>query len=305
MNAGNIVRRHSMLRSLTQRRRLALLLGVAAVALALLFGKWKENSNNGGQKYAEPFRIAGNFYYVGANDVSSFLITGPEGHVLIDGGYPGTAPMIISSIAKLGFDIKDVKLLLNSEPHFDHAGGLAALQKASGAQIWASDASASSIESGGDDPALPLPLRFLFWTRILAYPSAHVDHRIKDGDTVSLGPIAITAHLTPGHTRGCTSWTFPVRDGDRVLNVVSACSLVTVGMLRYPEHRADFAHTLTVLRSLPADIWVSSHARRWGRYRKFVARDTAKNPVDPFIDPEGYRAYIDSGEAELRRGDVH
>jgi metallo-beta-lactamase class B len=287
------------------RRWLALGVAVVVVVVAALYPKWRESSNNGGQKYAEPFRIAGNFYYVGANDVASFLITGPDGHVLIDGGYPGTAPMIIASIRKLGFDIRDVKVLLNSEPHFDHAGGLAALQKASGAELWASDASARSIEAGGDDPDLPLPLRFLFWTRILAYPAAQVNHRIKDGDTIGLGPIEIKAHITPGHTRGCTSWSFPVRDGDRVLHVVSACSLVALGLVRYPEKRADFEHSFAVLRSLPADIWVSSHARLWGRYRKFVARDTAKDPAEPFIDPAGYRAYIDSGEAAIRRGVVH
>jgi metallo-beta-lactamase class B len=292
-------------RRLTKRRWLLIALGLVVAVLASLFPKWKENSNNGGQKYAEPFRIAGNFYYVGANDVSSFLITGPEGHVLIDGGYPGTAPMIEASIAKLGFNIKDVKVLLNSEPHFDHAGGLAALQKASGAELWASDASADAIEHGGDDPSIMLPLRMLMWARIISYPPAHVDHRIRDGDTISLGPIALTAHITGGHTRGCTSWSFPVRDGARMLDVVSACSLVVLSGSRYPEQAADMEHTLRVLRSLPADIWVTSHARRWGRYRKFAARDTSRNKVDPFIDPAGYRAYIDSGEAEFRRGKVH
>ena len=122
------------------------------VALAIVpFRNWREASRRGGQVFAEPFRIAGNFYYVGANDVSSFLITGPGGHILIDGGYPGTPPLIMQSIAKLGFNIRDVKALLNSEPHYDHAGGLAELQKASGAQLWASDASADVIASGGDD----------------------------------------------------------------------------------------------------------------------------------------------------------
>lgn len=283
----------------------AALLAVVAASLVFLFIRWKDASNRGGQKYAEPFRIAGNFYYVGANDVASFLITGPEGHVLIDGGYPGTAPMIVASIAQLGFDVRDVKVLLNSEPHFDHAGGLAALQKASGAELWASDVSADAIESGGDDPDVFLPLRALNWVGITHYPAAHVDHRLKDGDTVRVGPIALTAHITGGHTRGCTSWSFRVRDGGRVLNVVSACSLKVLQGSRYPGQRSDLERTFRVLRSLPADIWVTSHARLWGRYRKFVARDTAKSPVDPFIDPEGYRAYIDSGEARFRRGVVH
>jgi metallo-beta-lactamase class B len=96
-----------------------------------------------------------------------------------------------------------------------------------------------------------------------------------------------------------------VRDGDRVLNVVSACGLAAVQGMRYPEQGADLERSFRVLRSLPADIWVTSHARLWGRYRKFVARDTARNPVDPFIDPEGYRAYIDAAEAEFRQGVVH
>ena len=293
-----------MLRFPKKRLWRTALLGLAA--LLLFLGKqWMDSNDRGGQQPAQPFRIAGNFYYVGANDVASFLITGPSGHVLIDGGYPGTASMIIASIAQLGFDIRDVKVLLNSEPHFDHAGGLSALQKASGAELWASDPSADAIASGGDDPAIVLPIRVLIRTGIIRYPAARVDHRVNDGDTVRVGPIAIAAHITGGHTRGCTTWSFPVRDGDRVLNVVSACSLVMLEGSRYPEQLADFERTFRVLRSLPADVWVSSHARLFGRYRKFVARDTAKNPAEPFIDPQGYRAYVDSGEARFRRGVMH
>ena len=289
------------------KRRLLVLLGLVSVlALALvLVGRWVNATKLGGQEPVEPFRIAGNFYYVGANDAAAFLITGPEGHVVLDGGYPTTAPMIMASIAKLGFDIKDVKVLLNSEPHPDHGGGLTVIQQASGAQLWASDASADSLASGGDDPDLFLPLRALTWIGVLGYPAARVDHRFKDGDTIRVGPIALTAHVTAGHTRGCTSWSFPVRDGDRVLNVVSVCDTGVLGMSRYPEQAADRERSVRVLRSLPADIWVTNHARAWGRYRKFVASATAKNPVDPFIDPEGYRAYIDAAEAELRTGRVH
>lgn len=289
-----------------RKRYLLPLALLALVALCVVpYRKWREASRRGGQLYAKPFRIAGNFYYVGANDVSSFLITGPQGHILIDGGYPGTPPLIIRSIAELGFNIRDVKVLLNSEPHYDHAGGLAELQKASSAQLWASDASADVIASGGDDTSLMLPFRMLVWIGIARYPAARVDHRVKDGDTVRLGPLAVTAHITGGHTRGCTSWTFPVRDGDRRLNVVSACSLVKLGAGAYTGQDADFERTFRVLRSLPADIWVTSHARLWGRYRKFAARDSTKNPVDAFIDPAGYRAYVDSGEAQFRRGVAH
>lgn len=293
-----------MSRHLTRKGWLMVLLGLAVVPAVVLFGKWRDASNHGGQAYAEPFRIAGNLYYVGASDVTSFLLTGPEGHVLIDGGYPGTAPMIMASIAKLGFDIRDVKLLLNSEPHGDHAGGLAALQQASGARLWASEASADVIAAGGDDPDIALPLRALVWMGIAGYPAARVDHRFGDGATIRLGTTEITAHVTGGHTRGCTTWSFPVREGDRVLRVVSACSLVVLQGMRYPGQRADMERTFRVLRGLPADIWVTSHGRLFGRYRKFAARDTAKSPADPFIDPQGYRAYVDSGEARFRRGVV-
>jgi metallo-beta-lactamase class B len=246
-----------------------------------------------------------NFYYVGANDVAAFLITGPEGHVVLDGGYPSTALMIMESIAKLGFDIKDVKVLLNSDPHRDHAGGLAALQRASGAELWASEASAGVLASGGDDPDIALPFRAIVWTGIGGYPAPRIDRRFKNGDTIRVGPIALTAHVTGGHTRYCTSWSFEVREGARVLNVVSVCSLVTLEMSRYPGQREDFERTFRVLRSLPVDIWVTEHARLFGRYRKFVARDTAKNPEDPFIDPDGYRAFIDAAEQEFRQGVMH
>ena len=169
----------------------------------LVFVARRGNANkNGGQQPAEPFRIAGNFYYVGAGDFSAFLITGPEGHVVLDAGYPTTARMIMASIAKLGFDIRDVKVLLNSEPHPDHGGGLAVLQQASGAQLWASDPSADSLAAGGDNPNAVLPLRALIWIGVLGYPPPRVDHRFKDGDTIRVGPIA----LHRAHHRRAYAW---------------------------------------------------------------------------------------------------
>ena len=271
----------------------------------MFVARWLNANKIGGQGPAEPFRIAGNFYYVGATDVSAFLITGPEGHVLLDAGYPTTAKMIMESIAKLGFDIRDVKVLLNSEPHPDHAGGLAVLQQASGAQLWASEASAPVLASGGDDPDGVLPLRALVRLGIVGFPPARVDHQFKDGDTIRVGPIAITAHVTAGHTRGCTSWSFPVRDGDRTLDVVSACDMGVLATSTYPEQAADRERSFRLLRSLPADIWVTAHARWWGRYRKFVASQKMTRPADAFIDPNGYRAYIDAAEEEFRSGRTH
>ena len=284
---------------------LVLLIGLAGAPAVFVGSRWKAKAEQKGQEPVEPFRIAGNFYYVGANDIAAFLITGPDGHIVLDGGYPTTAPMIIASIAKLGFSIKDVKVLLNSEPHPDHGGGLGVLQQASGAELWASEASAYTLASGGDDPDGVLPLRALVWIGVLGYPKMRVDHRFKDGDTIRLGPIALTAHVTGGHTRGCTSWSFSVRDRERMLNVVSACDLGVLSLARYAEQAADLERSFRTLRSLPVDIWVTCHARWWGRYRKFVASSTAANPTDPFIDPDGYRAYIDAAEKDFRSGRVH
>src|SRR5262249_10234035 len=152
---------------------------------------------------------------------------------------------------------------------------------------------------------LALPWRAVVRIGLFDYPPARVDHRFKDGDTVRVGPIVLTAHITGGGTRGCTSWSFAVRDGNRVLNAVSACGFGLVYGMRYQEQGADVERSLRVLRSLPADIWVTSHGRAWGRYRKYVASQAAKNPVDAFIDRDGYREYIDAAEAEFGAGVVH
>jgi len=284
-----------------------------AIAGALLFPWWRSTARNGGQQYAEPFRIAGNLYYVGASDTTSFLITGPQGHVLIDGGFPGTAKMILTSIAKLGFDIKDVKILLNTTPHYANAGGLAELQNASGAQMWASEANADALESGGADPGEKWsPYNLFVWFGLQKYEAPRVDHRLSDGERIRLGPIELTALITPGETRGCTTLSFSINDGDRMLHVVHACSLKlgdplapllpamrVVDPQQYAQIRTGFERSFKVLRSLPADIWVTSHAREFGRYRKFIESTKAKNPVDPFIDQAGYLEYIDKAEKRL------
>lgn len=281
------------------------LVALAVLVALILVGRRLNATKRGGQQPAEPFRIAGNLYYVGASDASAFLLTGPEGHVVLDGGYPSTAPMIMASIEKLGFRVEDIEVLLSSEPHPDHAGGLGVLQKASGAELWASEASAYTLESGGDDPDAILPLRALVRLGVVGYPPMRVDHRFADGDTVRLGPLALAAHVTGGHTRGCTSWSFEVRDGERALNVVSACDLGRLAFSQYPGQKEDLERSFERLRALPADIWLTCHARQWGRYRKFVASRDANGSVEPFIDPAGYRAFIDAAEAELRAGRVH
>ena len=289
------------MRRVTKQSLLIAVVGAAAVALPILFMAWKTAVDNNRRRQgatSEPFRIAGNFYYVGTESLSVFLITGPDGHLLLDSGYP---PATIAAITKLGFNIKDVKVLINSEPH-EGAQGTAELQKASGAQLWASDASAVVIAAGGNDPDFRQPLKTVASLGAMRYPPAHVDHVLKDGETLHVGPIALTAHITGGKSRGCTSWSFPVHDGDRVLNVVSACPLTRAGGIRYPQQDADLERSFQLLRGLPVDIWVTGTSRDWGRYRKFAESGTVKDPVKPFIDPGGYRAYIDAAEGKLRNG---
>jgi metallo-beta-lactamase class B len=298
-----------MRRRLTIREAFIVAIAPLAVVALLVFPKWLNElrpvSKVGGQAPAEPFRIAANFYFVGASDLSIFLLTGPAGHVVIDAGYPTTARMVMDSIAKLGVDVTDVKVLLNSAPSVDLAGGLAVLQQSTGAELWTSEASAPVIASGGYMPDAPLPLRALIRSGLLMYPPPRIDHRFRDGDTIRVGPLALTAHSTAGAGRDCTTWTFQVHDGDRTLNVVSACGLGKTLGFRYPGQDEDIERSLRVLRGLPADIWVTSHGRAWGRYRKYVASTAAKNPVDSFIDPEGYRDFLDKAEDEFRRGVMH
>ena len=279
---------------------------VAFVALfAFLYVQWRAAIRRNRSIPDEPFRVAGNLYYVGATGVTSFLITGPQGHILIDGGYPETAPLIERSIAKLGFSVRDVKVLLNTHAHSDHAGGLRKLQQASGAQLWVSEGDADIMAKGGaGDRATYGPLR---WLGVGRFPAPRVDHTFRDGDTVRVGPLAVTAHVTAGHTPGCTTWSYPVRDGDRELLAVDVCSLSLLPFMKfvptesYPGIGTDFERSFRTLRSLPADIFLGSHASFFALDRKRRARATADDPVAPFIDRAGYERYIDESERRFRK----
>jgi metallo-beta-lactamase class B len=289
-----------------KRKILLAITALLAIGAVILVSKWKVAIDNGGQKAIEPFRIAGNLYYVGTTDVTSFLLTGPEGHVLIDGGYPGTAHIIENSIAKLGFKITDVKILLNSHAHFDHAGGLAALQNASGAKLWISEGDADTIASGGISERNMFPINLLVRIGLIKFPPPHVDRQFKDGEKIALGPIELTAHVTPGHTPGCTSWSFPVHDNGRELLAVSNCSLTLlplslIGQRYDAQLQHDFEQSFTTLRSLPADIFLASHAGFFNMRRKLRERGTSTDPVAPFIDHAGYLGYIDRAEQNLKK----
>lgn len=286
------------------KKRWFVVLGLGIV-LVTLFNLWQSAIEKNRQIPVGPFHIAGNLYYVGITNVTAFLLTGPEGHVLIDGAYPESAPAIIESISKLGYDISDVKVLLNSHAHADHAGGLAALKEASGAELWISEADAELVEAGGRGDASFGPLKMLQFSGLGTFPAVAVDHRFEDGDTIRVGPIELTANVTAGHTRGCTSWSFPVQDGDRELLALNICSLTLspfVSLVEpetYPGIRTDFERSFEKLRSMPVDIFLASHTNWFNMQRKLLARSDSTNPVDPFIDHEGYLNFIESAERQF------
>ena len=238
----------------------------------------------------EPFRIAENLYYVGASDIASYLITTPEGHILIDGGFVETAPQIESNIGKLGFKVGDVRILLNSHAHFDHAGGLAALKAATGAKLLASTADATLLESGGKGD-------FRFGDEG-QFPPVAVDRRLADGEKVTLGGAELTAHLTPGHTRGCTTWTFMAN----ALDVVVVCSASIldyrfVGKESYPGIAADYERTFAVLKSLPVQIFLAPHGGFFDLAGKRERAAKGMGLRNPWVDPAGYKAWVERMES--------
>lgn len=289
-----------------KRRWPKVLLAVTVALFVVLGTLWRSAITRNRSVPDEPFQIAGNLYYVGHTGMTAFLLTGPEGHVLIDGGYPENAPLIIESIAELGFDIADVQVLLNSHPHPDHAGGLRDLQEASGAELWVSEGDADVMVNGGAGDLALGPLRHLWYLGLLRFPAPRVDHRFVDGATIRVGPLELTAHVTAGHTRGCTSWSFPVRDADRELLAVSICSLTLFPLVSlvepesYEGIRSDFERSFSTLRQLPADIFLASHSSWFNLNQKRRGRADADDPVDPFIDPVGYLRFIDRAEEDFR-----
>ena len=286
-----------------KRKRWLIALGVVTVIVGFLGYQWQAAIKRNRSVPDEPFKIAGNLYYVGSTGVTSFLLTGPDGHVLIDGGYPETAPLIIGSIRKLGFNIKDVKVLLNTHAHFDHSGGLRELQDSSGAQLWISEGDADLIARGGVGDRAYGPLRFLGVGR---FPAPRIDHRFKSDTTIRVGPVAVTAHVTAGHTPGCTSWSFPVHHNDRELLAVDICSVSLLPFMSfvepesYPGIRSDFEQSFKTLRTLPADIFLGAHGSFFDLNRKRRESATAKDAADPFIDRAGYFEYIDAMEKRFR-----
>jgi len=250
-----------------------------------------------------PFRIAGNLYYAGSQDLASYLIATPRGLILINSSFEASVPLIRKSVESLGFRFSDIKILLISHAHSDHCAGSAQIIHLTGAKYYVMDGDVSVVESGGRTD-------FQYGAQeSQRYPPAHVDRVLHDGDTAQLGGTVLTAHLTPGHTRGTTTWTLDEPEGSRFLHVVIVGSpnvnpgYKLVGNKAYPQIAQDYKRGFRVLDTLPCDVFLGAHGSYFdlvGKYPRWKNGD--KNA---FIDPEGYRAYIadreQAFEKELQR----
>jgi metallo-beta-lactamase class B len=236
----------------------------------------------------KPLRIVGNVYYVGASGVSSYLITSPEGHVLIDTGFEQTVPIIRENVKTLGFRMEDIKFILASHAHLDHTGGHALTKELTGARIVMSEADAALLASGGKDD---------FMDEVTVYRPARADRIVRDRERVTLGNIVLTAHLTPGHTKGCTTWTMVVDDGGQHHNVVFFGSTSVLAKLvnnsKYPEIARDYAATFRKLKALPCDVFLAPHASFFGLEEKAREVGTGKNP---FVDAKAFEKFVVTAE---------
>jgi metallo-beta-lactamase class B len=245
-----------------------------------------------------PFRIAGNLYYVGSKGLANYLITTPQGHILINSDLEANVPLLKASIEQLGFRFSDVKVLLISHAHWDHDAGSAKVKALTGATYMVMDADVPVVESGGkadfqygSNPAmLYLPVR--------------VDRVLHDGDEVKLGDVVLVAHLTPGHTKGCTTWTMVVREGGKSYHVAIIGSPYVnpgyklVGNAAYPTIAADYERTFRVLRSLPCDIFLGAHGSYFSLDEKYARMKAGT--AGAFVDPSGCAAFVAETEKAFR-----
>ncbi len=262
------------------RRTLLVFLAGAASLLAQANPDW--------HKEFPAFKIAGNLYYVGTADLAVYLINTPQGNILINSDFLEDLPTIKKSIEQLGFKYSDTKIILISHAHGDHDAGTGVIKKETGAKLMVMDADVPEEQSTA-------PGR----------PGAHVDRPLHDGDTVTLGGSTLVAHLTPGHTKGCTTWTMQVRDGGRTLNAVIVGSpnvnpgYILVGNKNYPQIADDYVKTFAVLKRLPCDLFLGAHGVYFGLKAKY---DKMKaGGANPFIDPEGYKAYVAERDDTFRK----
>lgn len=244
-----------------------------------------------------PYRIIGNVYYVGSKDLASFLITTPQGHILINSNLETSVPQIKKSVEQLGFRFSDIKILLISHAHIDHAAGSAQIKQLTGAKYMVMDADVPVIEDGGRSD-------FQYAKSAdMHFPPAKVDRVLHNDDEVRLGNVVLTAHLTAGHTKGCTTWTMKVLDQGKSYNVVIVGSpnvnpgYRLVDNPRYPQIAHDYEQTFRTLKSLPCDIFLGAHGSYYGMREKFARMK--KGGPNPFIDPAGYKSYVAEREQDF------
>jgi metallo-beta-lactamase class B len=269
---------------------------LAATAMALTGGPALAQSN--WSKPAEPFHVIDNVWYVGTEGLSAFLFTTPEGHILLDGATPEGAPIIEANIAKLGFKLSDVKILLNSHAHFDHSGGLAKLKQDTGATLAAMEGDVSALEGGfylGSEDV-----------KSMNAPPVKVDRVLKDGDTVKLGDFTLTAHLTPGHSRGCTSWGATLGDQGKWYEAMVFCSATVAANritppLQYEGIVEDYRKTFAKTKEMKVDIPLAPHPEFFQLREKAAKAAANRQALNPFIEPGAFLALITKLEGDFER----
>jgi len=256
-----------------------------------------QTNSDWGQPFP-PHRVIGNVYYVGTKGLASYLITTPQGSILINSSLESSVPLIRASVEKLGFRFQDVKILLISHAHFDHCAGSFLVKELTGAKYMVMQQDVAEVESGGKDD-------FQYGkTPDTLFKTVKVDRVLHDGDQVTLGDAVLTARLTPGHTKGCTTWTMKARDGGKVYDVVIVGSpnvnagYKLVNNALYPRIADDYARMFRVLKSLPCDVFLGAHGNYYGLEEKFAR--LGKGGANPFIDPDGYKRYVDEREKTFR-----
>ncbi|WP_109485532.1 subclass B3 metallo-beta-lactamase [Occallatibacter savannae] len=279
---------------------------IVSVLSAVGASAQKDSFSKDNPSWVQPFpafKIAGNLYYVGSQDLAAYLIVTPQGNILINSNLESSPPQIRQAVESLGFKYKDTKILLISHGHFDHCAGSAQIKRETGAKYEVMAQDIPVVESGGHND-FNYSSRESFW-----FPRTKVDRTLHDGDTVSLGGTTLTAHLTAGHTKGTTTWTLDEQDNGRTLHVVIVGSpnvnpgYKLVNNKTYPQIAADYKHQFEVLSKLPCDIFLGAHGGYFDLHEKYER--FKKGDTNAFIDPAGYKAYIadrqEAFEAELKK----
>jgi metallo-beta-lactamase class B len=253
-----------------------------------MFARWK--------RPAEPFRVIGNIHYVGTEGLASYLVTTPQGHILIDTPLDVSTSLVKDNIAKLGFKLTDIKLMLNTHAHLDHTGGFAELKKDTGAQMISGEADKPLLE-GGYYPNNDAPH--------LRFPPVQVDRTVKDGDVIEFGGTRITAISTPGHSPGCTSWSLNVKEGNATHSVLIFCSGTValnrlVGKPTHPTIVEDYRRTFAWAKTFSTDVLLAPHPEMFGMMKKRAL--VADGKPSPFVDKSEFGTYLATLEAAFEAG---